>query len=194
MHILPATARQQFQRRRSLRTGVYAAPDKASYSAGYQDVFIPAGTTNATLSFWWYPVSAETSVAAAAAALPDPDPALVRAVVNGSVPAGTLAGDVQYAILADQQGNILQTLLWTRSNARTWQSASYAVSKSLAGRTVRVLFGTYNDGDGSSSAMFVDDAALTLCAQSAITHVGIYYSSTDRVSGNGYTVVPSDSQ
>ena len=135
---------------RSLRTGIVTAPDKYVYSAGYQDVFIPAGTTNATLSFWWYPISAEMSTAASAAAQPDPDPALVKAVVNGSVPAGTLGGDVQYAVLADQQGNVLQTLLWTRSNARTWQSASYTVANSLAGRTVRVLFGTYNDGDGSS--------------------------------------------
>ena len=154
---------------RSLRTGIYAAPDEVAYSAAYQDVFIPAGTTNATLSFWWYPISAGMSTAAAAAALPDPDSALVQAVVNGSVPEGMLGVDVQYAVLADQQGNTLQTLLWTRSNARTWQSASYAVSKSLAGRTVRVLFGTYNDRNGSSSAMFVDDVALTLCTQSAST-------------------------
>jgi hypothetical protein len=152
---------------RSLRTGIYAEPDEVAYSAGYQDVFIPAGTTDAILSFWWYPVSAETSMAVAAATLPDP--ALVQAVVNGSLPAGTLGVDVQYAVLADQQGNTLQTLLWTHRNDRTWLSASYAVSKSLAGRTVRVLFGTYNDRNGSSSAMFVDDAALTLCAQSANT-------------------------
>ena len=77
--------------------------------------------------------------------------------------------DAQYAVLADQSGNVLQTLLWTRSNARTWQYASYAISKSLAGRTVRVLFGTYNDGNGRSSAMFVDHTALTLCSQSVIT-------------------------
>ena len=54
----------------------------------------------------------------------------------------------------------LQTMLWTRSNAGTWQWASYPVSKSLIGRTVRVLFGVYNDGNGRSSVMFVDDVAL----------------------------------
>ncbi len=147
---------------RSLRTGIDAGPDKYVYSSGYQDVVIPAETTNAALSFWWHPVSAEASMSATAAA--PPDPALVQAVVHGNGPAGMLAGDLQYAVLADQNGNILQTLLWTHSNARTWQPASYAISESLAGRTVRVLFGTYNDGDGSSSAMYVDDVALTLCA------------------------------
>ena len=146
---------------RSLRTGIVSGTDAASYSAGYQDVVIPAGSTQASLSFWWYPLSAEGPMAFAAAA--EPDPALVQAVVNGALPAGALAGDVQYAVLADQQGNILQTMLWTRSNAQTWQWGSYPVSRSLIGRTVRVLFGVYNDGNGRSSAMFVDDVALTTC-------------------------------
>ena len=122
---------------------------------------IPAGTTDATLSFWWYPISAEGSMAAAAAVTPDR--ALVQAVLRGEAPEGRLAGDLQYVVLADQNGNILQTMLWTRSNARTWQWASYPVSKSLIGRTVRVLFGVYNDGNGQSSVMFADDVALTTC-------------------------------
>ena len=42
---------------------------------------------------------------------------------------------------------------------RAWQWASYPVSKSLIGRTVRVLFGVYNDGNGQSSVMFVDDVS-----------------------------------
>ena len=146
---------------RSLRAGIDGTPDKVSYSSGYQDVLIPAGVTDATLSFWWHPISAEGSMAAAAAVAPDR--ALVQAVLRGEAPGGLLAGDLQYAVLADQNGNILQTMLWTRSNARTWQWASYPVSKSLIGRTVRVLFGVYNDGNGQSSVMFADDVALTTC-------------------------------
>ena len=146
---------------RSLRAGIDGTADKVSYSSGYQDVVIPAGVTDATLSFWWYPISAEGSMAAAAALKPDRE--LVQAVVDGAAPAGRLAGDLQYVVLADQSGNILQTMLWTRSNARTWQWASYPVSKSLIGRTVRVLFGVYNDGNGQSSVMFADDVALTTC-------------------------------
>ena len=68
--------------------------------------------------------------------------------MNGAFARGALAGDLQYVVLADQNGNILQTMLWTRSNAAHWQWASYPVSKSLIGRTVRVLFGVYNDGNG----------------------------------------------
>jgi hypothetical protein len=146
---------------RSLRAGIDGTVDKVSYSSGFQDVVIPAGTTDATLSFWWHPISAEGSMAAATAVKPAPE--LVQAVVNGTMPEGALAGDLQYVVLADQNGNILQTMLWTRSNARAWQWASYPVSKSLIGRTVRVLFGVYNDGNGQSSVMFADDVALTTC-------------------------------
>ena len=146
---------------RSLRAGIDGTVDKVSYSSGYQDVLIPAGATDATLSFWWHPISAEGSMAAAAAVAPDR--ALVQAVLHGAAPEGALAGDLQYVVLADQSGNILQTMLWTRSNARTWQWTSYPVSKSLIGRTVRVLFGVYNDGNGQSSVMFADDVALTTC-------------------------------
>jgi hypothetical protein len=148
---------------RCLRAGIDGTADKASYSAGYQDVVIPAGTTDATLSFWWYPISAEGALAAAAVASVEPAPELVQAVVNGTLPEGTLAGDLQYVVLADQSGNVLQTMIWTRSNAQVWQWASYPVSKSLIGRTVRVLFGVYNDGNGRSSVMFADDVALTTC-------------------------------
>ena len=147
---------------RSLRTGIVSGTDAASYSAGYQDVVIPTGSTQASINFWWYPFSAEGSMAVVAAF--EPDPALVQTVVNGTLPVGALADDVQYAVLADLQGNILQTLLWTRSNTRTWQQATYPVKDSLKGRTVRVLFGTYNDGNGEWSAMYVDDVALATCS------------------------------
>lgn len=152
---------------RSLRAGIVSGGDAASYSAGYQDVTLPAGTTDATLSFWWYPLSAEGPQAAAAAA--EPDPALAQALLDGALPAGALAGDIQYALLADQNGKILQTLLWTRSNAQAWQPATYPIAKSLFGRTVRVLFGVYNDGNGRASALYVDDAALHLCAPPTTT-------------------------
>ena len=146
---------------RSLRAGIDGTADKVNYSAGFQDVVIPAGTTDVALSFWWYPISAEGALASAAWV--EPTPELVQAVVNGTLPEGALAGDLQYVVLADQSGNVLQTMIWTRSNAQVWQWASYPVSKSLVGRTVRVLFGVYNDGNGRSSVMYIDDVALTTC-------------------------------
>ena len=152
---------------RSSRTGIYGTPDLYSYSSGYQDVLIPAGASGATLSLWWYPISAEGPMAVAAGGAPDP--ALIQAVASGTLPTGVLAGDVQYVVVADQNGNILQTLLWTRSNAQAWQTASFAVSPALMGLTVRVQFGTYNDGNGLSSSMFIDDVALSTCQPPALS-------------------------
>ena len=42
-------------------------------------------------------------------------------------------------LLAHQNGNILQTMLWTRNNARRVAIGELSCSKSLIGRTVRVL-------------------------------------------------------
>ena len=39
--------------------GYDGGTDAVSYSAGYQDVVIPAGAEQVTLNFWWYPLSAE---------------------------------------------------------------------------------------------------------------------------------------
>ncbi|MBC8450318.1 MAG: hypothetical protein H8D78_21500, partial [Chloroflexi bacterium] len=146
--------------RRSLRTGIVSGPDVYSYSSATQAVTIPAGVSSATLTFWWYPISAEGPLATAAAA--EPDAAILQAVAAGTLPADVLAGDRQYALLLDSAGNVLKTLLWTRSDARTWQQASFNLA-AYAGRAVRVHFGTYNDGDGRSTAMVVDDASLTVC-------------------------------
>ena len=91
---------------RSLRAGIDGTADKVNYSAGFQDVVIPAGTTDVALSFWWYPISAEGALASAAWV--EPTPELAQAVVNGTLPEGALAGDLQYVVLADQSGNVLQ--------------------------------------------------------------------------------------
>jgi hypothetical protein len=151
---------------RSLRTGIYAAPDRFSYSSGYQEVRLPADASSATLSFWWHPLSAEGPLAMGAWV--GPDMALAQAVTAGTLPTGVLAGDVQYVVVVDPpSGAILQVLLWTRSDARRWQLASFDLAPALRGRTVRLQFGVYNDGNGLSSAMFVDDVSLSTCPTGA---------------------------
>ena len=44
-----------------------------------------------------------------------------------------------------------------------------AISPALIGRTVRVQFGTYNDGNGLSSSMFIDDVTLSACQPPALS-------------------------
>ena len=121
---------------------------------------IPAGAPGATLSFWWHPISAEGPLAAAAAA--QPDLAALEQALAGSAPREVLAGDRQYVLVLDTGGRILKTLLWTRSNARAWQHATFDLTP-YRGLSVRLAFGAYNDGDGRRTAMYVDDVSLTAC-------------------------------
>jgi len=145
----------------SLRTGIDGAADIYSYSSGNQYVTIPAGAASATLTFWWYPISAEGPLAAAEAS--PPDLRKLQQAMDGLVPGeAAAAGDRQYVLLLDSGGTILKSLLWTRSNARAWQKATFDLA-AYRGMSLRIAFGTYNDGNGHSTAMYVDDVSLTAC-------------------------------
>ncbi|MFZ2422190.1 MAG: hypothetical protein WA029_13715 [Anaerolineae bacterium] len=141
---------------RSGRSGIDQGRDVYSYSSASQTVALPAGA-NITLTLWWYPVSAEVNLRT-----PGDAPAPGAAALTWETP---LAGDRQYVLILDSNGAILRTLLWTRSNARAWQRLDANLGD-FAGRTVQVHFGTFNDGDGRSTAMYVDDASLIACAPS----------------------------
>ena len=142
---------------RSGRSGIDQGRDVYSYSSASQTVALPAGA-NITLTLWWYPVSAEVNLET-----PGDAPTPGAASQAWEKP---LAGDRQYVLILDSSGAILRTLLWTRSNARSWQRLDADLSE-FAGRTVQVHFGAFNDGDGRSTAMYVDDASLIACAPGA---------------------------
>jgi hypothetical protein len=147
---------------RSIRTGIESGADVYSYSSGYQQVTIPANTGSAALHFRWFPVSAELA-AGAILSPPVPSRETLQAFSAGEMPeSGIAPGDVHYVLVLDQDGTILQTLIWILSNAGTWQSATFDL-KAYAGETIRLHFGTYNDGNGLKSAMYVDDVSLIQC-------------------------------
>ena len=73
-----------------------------------------------------------------------------------------MAGDRQYVLILNSGGQILKSLLWTRSNARAWQRATFDLT-AYRGMTIRLAIGTYNDGDGNRSAMYSDDVSITAC-------------------------------
>ncbi|MCU0508820.1 MAG: hypothetical protein MUC34_10525 [Anaerolineae bacterium] len=150
---------------RSLRSGVpIGGRDISSYSSGFQDVTIPATAASATVTFWWYPVSEEGSLPRAAPAreLTAAEQRALTGVADMAADA-LAAGDFQYAVLADQEGNILQKFIWTRNDARQWEFRAFDVAPSLRGRTVRVLFGVYSDGDGRRTSIRVDEANVVVC-------------------------------
>lgn len=149
---------------RSVRAGIVNAVDnKFSYSSASQTVQIPTDAQTATLSLWLYALSTEGDLPSAASTVDD---ATVQAVADGAAPTIALAGDRQYVLLTNAQNTVLARLLWTRSDARSWQPLSFDLT-AYAGQTVRVLFGVYNDGVDGVTASFVDDASLVICLPSA---------------------------
>ena len=146
---------------RSLRAGVDTSPDRYSYSDGYQLVTIPASATTATLRTWWFPRSAEGSLVTAQAETPPPT-AIIQALVDGNLPQGVLAGDRQYLLILDSNGTTLATLLWTRSDAQAWSPLTFDLTP-YRGRTIQVRFGVYNDGNGQSTSLYLDDVTLDAC-------------------------------
>lgn len=161
---------QQHTGDRSVRTGIVMPADNAfSYSSASQTVQIPTGTQTATLSLWLYAVSGEGDLANSAGAV---DNATVQAVADGVAPANPLAGDRQYVLLTNEQNTVLARLLWTRSNASSWQPFTFDLTP-YAGQTVRVLVGAYNDGVDGVTALFADDASLVTCPPVAANYLPI---------------------
>jgi hypothetical protein len=137
---------------RSMRTGIeYASHNRYSYSDAYQRASIPLASNSATLEMQIYPMSMEFT----ALTLADRPTATLLS-------SQALSGDVQYVLILDGYGNWIDTLLWQRKNTQTWELYSFDLSR-YAGDYVRVQFGTYNDGWGGVTAMFVDDASLQVC-------------------------------
>ncbi|MCX6047773.1 MAG: hypothetical protein NT075_21960, partial [Chloroflexi bacterium] len=154
---------------RSVRAGIAKPGDNVfSYSSAIQTVQIPTGTQTTTLAFWWYPLSTEGALPQAASAVDD---ATVQAIADGVAPATPLAGDRQYALLLNEQNSVLARLFFTRSNGQSWQHATFDL-RAYAGKTVRILFGAYNDGANGVTALYVDEATLLTCqAQAAASYL-----------------------
>ena len=76
--------------------------------------------------------------------------------MNGTLPAGALAGDAQYVVLSRiSKATSCEPSCGRAAMPGRWQQAADPVKDSLKGRTVRVRFGTYNDGNGEWSAAYV---------------------------------------
>jgi hypothetical protein len=88
-----------------------------------------------------------------------PPIALLQALADGTLPQGLLAGDRQYLLLLNTSGTILAVPLWTRSDAATWSSLTFDLTP-YRGQTIQVRFGVYNDGNGQSTAFYLDDASV----------------------------------
>jgi hypothetical protein len=137
---------------RSMRTGITNPLDnRYSYSDAKQTVSVPAGTDSAVLTFWVLPQSGEVLSGG-------PPPRPDRNYIQGET---TLSGDVQYVLILDQYGTWIDTLFWELSDSN-WVRYEFDLTE-YAGRTIQVVFGTYNDGYGGISALFADEVSFQLC-------------------------------
>ena len=135
-----------------MRTGIVnLAHNRYSYSDSRQTVNIPANATSATLSFWIYASSGEV------ASLPLPE--IPSWDTFGQAP---LASDLQYLLILDQNQNWIDTLIWQRSNSQVWKYFEFSLKK-FAGKTIKIQFGTYNDGYSGITSMYFDDVILNIC-------------------------------
>ena len=135
-----------------MRTGiVYAAHNRFSYSDAYQSATIPLSSSSAILAMYIYQQSTEST------SLP-----LAERPTSEQQSSQALSGDVQYVLILDWYGNWIDTLLWQRKNTQVWNYHQFNLD-GYAGSTVRVQFGTYNDGWGGVTSMYVDDASFLVC-------------------------------
>ncbi len=139
---------------RSMRSGIVTAADNVySYSDFRQVVTIPASARHVTLSTWEYFTSSEVTSAAQ----------LEQATPTGRPFSETvLTDDVQYLLVLDQNQNWIGTLIWQRSNTQVWTNLQFDLS-AYAGKTIILQWGTFNNGTGGISAMYVDDVSLQAC-------------------------------
>lgn len=138
----------------SMRTGIYyQSHNRYSYSDFRQSVYIPPAASQATLSFWAYSLSGEVY---------DLDPVLPDMPTSANFGTEAMAGDVQYLLVLDIYGNWIDTLVWQRRNDGYWRYYEINLRR-YAGREFKLQFGTYNNGYGGVTSMFIDDVSLWVC-------------------------------
>jgi hypothetical protein len=116
----------------SLKLG-YSSGQQGDSSA-YQLVSIPSGTRNASLSFYYWPASNDSSTYA-----------------------------WQEADVVDSNGHVLQQLFQNTTNDRTWIQMTFDLS-SYAGQTIGIQFLDYENAGGGPyyNYMYVDDVSLNV--------------------------------
>jgi hypothetical protein len=138
---------------RSMRTGIVnPAHNTYSYSDFRQTVGIPWNANHVTLGMWVYPISGEVL-----------ENSLPSKPILGSPMRDTpMSGDVQYLLVMDTNYNILEVLVWQRSDSQVWTNMQFNLSN-YRGWTILLQWGTYNDGGSGITAMYVDDVTLQVC-------------------------------
>ncbi len=73
------------------------------------------------------------------------------------------SGDFQYILILDQNNNLLNILDIGLSNSQTWTHKSFDLLNYSGWPPIKVHIGTYNNGYGGISSMYVNDVTLEVC-------------------------------
>jgi hypothetical protein len=138
----------------SVLTGIQDAGDNIlSYSSVSQNVTIPNNIDSATLTFWHFSQSTETTQRNL--------PLYLQKYIFSLKP---VFQDWQYAIAIDptDPNNPIWLYSSINDNSRQWIEETIDMSE-FEGKSFTLRFTTYNDGINGVSAMFVDDVTLEVC-------------------------------
>lgn len=150
----------------SMRAGITAPNTNVrSYSDFSQDVTLPA-TGTVTLRFQRWAQSAVSATVSTAGSGPG------SLLSNGGVEAANAvtldefhaaleaaAGDLQYGLVIEQPSSKIHYLYKGLDNQRAWKAETFDLTPYL-GKSVRLQFGTYNDGSGAAAAQYFDVVSL----------------------------------
>ncbi len=144
----------------SMQAGItIAADNRRSYSDFSQDVTLPPASqlASANLSLWRWPQAgaSQQSTPELNAVLAADTLAEFRTSVDG------LNSDLQYGMIITPDGRI-HYLFAQLDNNRAWLNQTFDL-RPYAGKTIRLQFGTYNDGAGPIALQYFDLLSFQTC-------------------------------
>jgi hypothetical protein len=111
--------------------GATGTPEPNGDSWLYQTVAIPTNADSPTLSFWYWPWTADV-----------------------------VTYDWQEAQIRDTHGNMLAQIFKLASNTQTWTKVTYDLTP-YKGQTIQIYFNAHEDGAGDLTYMYLDDVSIT---------------------------------
>lgn len=125
---------------RSLALGITRGGNRQGYSSAQQMASLPASASKITLTFWFYALTE-----------------------------GYATGDKMELVLLAADGKTVLDKPWsTRNDSRVWNQLTFDLTR-WRGRTLIVYFNVYNDGQGGTAGLFLDDVSMTSCPGPAPT-------------------------
>lgn len=139
---------------RSMRTGIEAATSNIlSYSDARQRVTVPGDVVSATLKLWTYTSSGELSLTSTPPELK----------LGELLDTQEFATDFQYVTILYDNNTLREVLDNQLRNKQAWQLIQFDLSHYIGSGPIKVNFGTYNNGTGGKTLMYVDTLTLEVC-------------------------------